>query len=547
MKLRIQSVFILIVLFGVVLIAQTPDWQWAKKFGETSYDYGYGITVDNAGNSYITGMYSDKSMSPGRTGNVFIAKVDASGELVGKIKAGGAGYDYGYGITIDNDGYNYIIGRFSGTASFGTTSLTSNGEGDIFVAKALMYSSSGSIFWATKAGGIAEDMARGIKLDNNGNIYVTGSFEGTATFGSDSVTSNGGKDIFVAKMDANGNWLWVTKASGIGEDEGYGITTDNVGNSYITGQFETSAMFGSDSVTSNGKDIFVAKINTNGDWNWVIKAGGYSEDKGTGIELDDSGNCYVTGYFKSTETIFGSDTLNSNSAWSDIFVAKINDNGIWQWATKAGGNDPDKGYGIALGSNGDIFITGEFGSTAFFGSGSLVSNGYGNVFVAKINNSGVWQWEKGVISTSIYAKHKGNGIAVKNTDNCFITGQFESSVSFASDSLTSSGYYDMFVAKLGLPVSVEKEILPSEFALNQNYPNPFNPVTTIEYNLPNNEFVSLLIYNINGQLVKTLISQKQEIGNHKIQFDGSNFASGIYIYKLQTGNFVDVKKLVLMK
>ena len=105
----------------------------------------------------------------------------------------------------------------------------------------------------------------------------------------------------------------------------------------------------------------------------------------------------------------------------------------------------------------------------------------------------------------------------------------------------------LIVEVFDIPTGVTDNQIPMEFALRQNYPNPFNPVTTIEYTIPQNKFVSLQIYNIKGQLVKTLVSQKQEIGKHSIQFDGNNFASGIYIYKLQAGNFVDVKKLVLMK
>ncbi|MEA1987002.1 MAG: T9SS type A sorting domain-containing protein [Candidatus Marinimicrobia bacterium] len=109
-----------------------------------------------------------------------------------------------------------------------------------------------------------------------------------------------------------------------------------------------------------------------------------------------------------------------------------------------------------------------------------------------------------------------------------------------------SGTYS-FIAGDSINVGIVENTLPQDFLLKQNYPNPFNPQTTIEYSLPKNEFVNLQIFNLKGQLVKTLISKQQKVGNYSVVFDGSNFASGIYVYKLQAGNFVDVRKLILIK
>ncbi|MCB5245750.1 MAG: SBBP repeat-containing protein, partial [Candidatus Cloacimonetes bacterium] len=174
-------------------------------------------------------------------------------------QAGGIGNDYGRSITIDSSGNSYITGYFYGTASFGSTTLTTTGSGavDIFVAK---LDSSGNWLWAKQAGGNNWDVGFGIATDSSGNSYVTGFFAESASFGSTTLTSSGGEDIFVAKLDSSGNWLWAKQAGGTGLDIGYGIATDSSGNSYVTGFFAESASFGSTTLTSSGgEDIFVAK------------------------------------------------------------------------------------------------------------------------------------------------------------------------------------------------------------------------------------------------------------------------------------------------
>ena len=223
--------------------------------------------------------------------------------------------------------------------------------------------------WARNAGGSSSDYCNSIAVDVNGNSYVTGSFQGSATFGSTTLTTVGYDDIFVAKLDSNGNWLWARNAGGSSPDFGYGIAVDASGNSYVTGYFGgTTATFGSTTLTTNGGyDIFVAKLDSNGNWLWARNAGGGNPDFGYGIAVDASGNTYVTGYIQSTTANFGSNTL-TNSGSNDIFVAKLDSNGNWVWAKNAGGTKNDYGQGIAIDANGNSYITGYFDTSATFGS-----------------------------------------------------------------------------------------------------------------------------------------------------------------------------------
>ena len=213
--------------------------------------------------------------------------------------------------------------------------------------------------WATRTGGISHDYCFGISVDADGNSYITGKFKGTATFGDDSITSSGLDDIFVAKLDTDGNWQWAKQAGGSYYDWGEGISVDTDGNSYVTGWFEGTAFFGADSLTSSedqDDDIFVAKLDADGNWLWVKGAGGIADDDGRGISIDAAGNSYITGIFKETAT-FGAFTLTSID-YFDVFVAKLGTDGNWQWAEQVGGPGADFSNGISLDADGNSYVAG---------------------------------------------------------------------------------------------------------------------------------------------------------------------------------------------
>jgi len=537
---------------NIVLIAQTPEWQWAAQAGGFEWDAGMAISLDDAGNSYVTGFFRETatfgsySLTSSDNWDIFVAKIDTDGNWLWATQASGSSFDEGYALTIDDAGNSYVTGSFWDIATFGSYSLTSSGISDIFVAK---IDGSGNWQWATKAGGTSEDEGYEITIDDVGNSYVTGYFRETSTFGSFTLTSNGYGDIFVAKMNANGNWLWATQGGGSSFDVGHGITVDNAGNSYVTGWFRDYATFGSYFLISNSTDIFVAKIDGSGNWQWATKAGGSNVDVGYGITIDDDRNSYVTGRFKGTAT-FGSYSLTC-SVNNDIFVAKMDADGSWQWATRAGGTDYDCGDGITIDSTRNIYVTGYFAGTATFGSYSLISSGYSDIFVAKMDANGNWLWatQAGGIDTD-----KGYGITIDDAENSYVTGSFWDIATFGSYSLTSNGTWDIFIAKLNCTLSVENEISPTVNSLS-NYPNPFNPCTTISFSTTEHtESTDIIIYNIKGQKIRTFQIPQSAIHNqNSVVWDGTDnnnkpVSSGIYFYRLINDvNKSDVKKMLLLK
>ena len=361
-------------------------WLWAVRAGSNDGDLEQGvhIAVDEYSNAYVTGLFIGKATFGSKTikssgsYDIFVAKLNPEGKWLWAVKAGSTSEDSGDGIAVDSEGNAYLTGFISGTAAFGPHTLTSSGGWDIIAAK---LDPSGNWLWATSAGGAGRDGGNSIDVDKAGNAYLTGHFDGTAALGAHTLTSNGGSDIFAAKLDPAGNWLWAAKAGGV---SGASIAVDKAGNAWLTGRYYGTATIGSHTLTSRGGwDIFAAKLDPTGNWLWAVKAGSTSEDFGNGIAVDSAGNAYLTGEFSGTAT-FGTHTLISSGGY-DIFAAKLDPTGNWLWAVKAGGSGSDSGYGIAVNDDGKAYLTGSFEENASFDAHTLSSNGHSDIFAAKLS------------------------------------------------------------------------------------------------------------------------------------------------------------------
>ena len=235
-------------------LVQAQELDWAKRVGGVQ---GNDVETDSAGNSYMTGLFegtttfgageaTETTLTSAGDFEIIVAKHDPNGALLWAKRAGGTGLDWGFALAIDGAGNSYVTGRFTGTATFDSTVMTTAGSDDIFVAK---YDSSGALVWARRAGGSSTDEGRGIAIDSAGNSYVSGFFAGNATFGlgdanQTTLTSAGSLDVFVAKYDPNGELVWARGAGGSSSDDGFEIATDGAGNGYVTGRFGGTATFG---------------------------------------------------------------------------------------------------------------------------------------------------------------------------------------------------------------------------------------------------------------------------------------------------------------
>jgi hypothetical protein len=541
--------------FMVNLSAQSPVWQWAKKAGGPQADYCYSIAADNAGNKYITGCFSGTAAFGSTTltgfgmADIYVAKIDGEGNWLWAKKAGGVNDDYGYSIVVDNADNIYVTGYFKATAAFGSTNLTSNGEEDIFVAK---LDNNGNWLWAYKAGGTSNDVGNNLAVDNVGNVFIAGYFGGSIAFGSTNLTSSGGLDVFVCKMDTNGNWLWAKRGGGEYNEWVSGVSVDSSGNVIVTGAFCATATFNNTSLTVVGfgdTDNFIVKLDTGGSWLWVKQTEGPGYWDGClDIATDNEGFIYITGGFYDTIT-FGTITLTSSGA-TDVYVAKMDSSGNWLWARRGGGTEGSQSSAIVIGSN-NIYITGDFNGSASFGSSTVVCIGNADTFVAELDASGNWIWAK-----------RGGGVSSEDIDVdaegfVYTTGTlWGNNATDTFDSITITGItgYDIFVAKLGNVVGINDDLNAQTTDINvlAASPNPFSLETTIRYNVKNSSLVNIAIYNLKGEKVRTLVSENKANGFYKTVWNGRDdngnaVSSGVYLYRMQADGMVSTQRMLLVK
>ncbi|NBV14813.1 MAG: hypothetical protein EBS07_12230 [Sphingobacteriia bacterium] len=232
----------------------------------------------------------------------------------------------------------------------------------------------------------------GITRDATGNIYVTGYMNGSVTFGSTTITSAGSDDIFIAKYTSAGVLSWVQRIGGGAVDQGFGIATDPSGNVLVTGYFTGLVNFGGVSLTAAFYDAFALKLDPTGTVLWAKKGGGSSTDYGSGITSDASGNVYVTGYVYGNGTsTFGGLSATGYGAY-DLFVIKYNSTGTEQWLRIGGGVNSDRGYGICTDVAGNVIVTGIFAATATFSTQTLTALGMQDILLLKYTSAGSLVW-----------------------------------------------------------------------------------------------------------------------------------------------------------
>ena len=310
--------------------------------------------------------------------------------------------DYAYGISKFSDGSSIITGSFHNTVTFGSTTLTASGVGsarplDGFVAK---IDSNGNFLWTKQLGGPENDVGRSVSTLSDGSSIITGYFKGAANFGDITLNSSGDADIFITKVDSNGNFLWATQAgSASGRDGAYSIKAFSDGSSIITGNIQESASFGDTTLRGDGTSGgFIAKLDSDGNFLWATEAG-----TGWAASTLSDGSSIITGTFPGSQT-FGGTTLSSDG-WSDIFITKVDDNGNFLWAKQAGGARANTSYGISTLSDGSSIITGNVEGSASFGDITLTSLEYNtkSIHIAKLDSNGNFLWATGGSHFSGYA------------------------------------------------------------------------------------------------------------------------------------------------
>lgn len=462
--------------------------QWIQRYDYGASDIAQAIVVDKPGNVYVTG-YSYDGASP----DFATIKYNSSGvqQWVHRYNGTGNGADYPTAMTIDTAGEIYVTGYSIGTG----------GNFDYVTIK--FTSSSSTPLWIKKYIGAANstDQPYGITVDNSGNVYVTGGSIGAGT----------GFDYLTIKYNSLGLQQWEQRYNGPGNDydASSSVAVDNSGNVYVAG---SSVGSGTD------RDCATIKYNSSGLMQWIQRYNGFANlgDYGGKLILDNTGNVYVSG----STTWAGPGT--------DYLTIKYSSAGVQEWMQRYNGpqNGDDFPTSMAVDKYGSVYVT---------GSSIGASN---DIETIKYNSSGVQQWEQRYNGTANFID-LAKSIAVDKSGNVYITGY--------SDFVANNS--DIITIKYTQPVGINtiSSIVPSEFSLGQNYPNPFNPATNIQFDMLKGDFVTVKIFDVLGKEIENLIDEYKPAGSYMISYDAGQLKSGVYFYRMETKDFTETKKMILVK
>ena len=343
-------------------------------------------------------------------------------------------------VAVDSKGDIVITGAFAGTITLGETALTSAGGFDIFVAK---LDPGGKVIWAQSFGDQFDESGNGVAIDSSGNVAITGDFKGTVNLGGEVLASAGSEDIFVAMLDQAGKHLWSKRFGDIAYQSGRSIAADSSGNVAVLCTVEGSTSFGGSSLaTAGGADVALAKLNPGGNHLYSKIFGGPSADSASEIVIDSKSNITITGSFSGAAT-FGGASLVSAGGF-DVFLGRFNDAGIHLWSKAFGDAADQTGRSVDVDFMGNIVLTGAFLGTIDFGGGPLQSQGGEDVFVAKLDDMGLGIWSKAFGDP---AQQIGRAIVTDAAGNIVLTGSLSGSADFGGGPITSAGLSDVFLAK----------------------------------------------------------------------------------------------------
>jgi hypothetical protein len=286
----------------------------------------------------------------------------------------------------------------------------------------------------------------GIAVDSSGNVFVHGTFTGTGTFGAITITGYSYTDLFVAKLDNSGAWQWAVPAGGTSYDYSKRIAVDSTGNAYVTGVTHNGS-FGAYTLAGSWLG-YIAKIDTNGTWQWATNYLGYAPNTIPDITVDSNDYIYALGTVYGNVTA-GTFTFTCNHM--DIFVGKLDIGGNWLGYYRSSGSAPEYSSAITTANDGSIYVSGYFYTqlgAPLFGTYTPAPYGVMTICIAKISNAGSWAWALSAGTGGSSQSSRCNSLDTDSTGNLYLTGAFDGTGTFGTASLVSAGGTDVYVASI---------------------------------------------------------------------------------------------------
>ncbi len=417
---------------------------WSRRFGNSSQQNPNGVAVDPDGNIVLFGSSSgvmDFGGPPISGLGGFLAKLDGDGNhLWSKTFASASIPPTGRAMTVDRYGNVFLVGDMTSPTDFGGGTLTPSGSADVFLVK---LDSDGNHLWSKRFGDASLQLGWSVVADIGGNVIVVGEHAGTIDFGGAPLTAPTQINGFVAKLDPDGNHVWSRTIGNAGPMNLRDITTDSSNNVILTGYFFGSLDLGAGPMVSAGQaDAFVVKYDALGNLVWSKRFGGTGGESSIGLATDGQGDIAFVGQHTAPAD-FGGGTLPSEGG-GDVYVVKLDPAGNHLWSKSFGDAAKQAPLDIASDPAGCFMINGIYQGTVDFGGNPLVSAGDDDVFLVKLGIDGEHLWSHGFGDAE---RQVGHGVSSDADGNVVLTGDLRLSIDFGGGPLTSAGDYDVFLAK----------------------------------------------------------------------------------------------------
>ncbi len=510
---------------------------WQETYGGPGTEYATCIINTFDGGFAVTGYTNSYGYGDF---DICLLKLHHDGSLQWVKIFGGEEEDIANCIIQSPDSGYVIVGS---TKSYGM-----GYREDMYIVK---LNSHGEFQWSKTIGGTGLDIAYSLKQTTDGGFIVVGYSEisySPLVYG-----------LMIAKISENGTIEWTKIADNVGlgllypsviqtTDGGFGIasTIHSVIGSY---------------------DICFIKTNNTGmlQWSWVI--GGANEEEAVSVCQTGDNGFAISGY----SNTFG-------AGYPDLYLVKISNVGTLEWTRTIGGNNDDYGFSVINSMDGSFTIAGECFS---YGLGEI------DMYIVKLDSRGRLLWNKTIggsdydFMRSMVVDSDGGYVAVGRNSLLSPSDMFilktDSIGNTCANTTTPVPHIDSGGTLLKIPVNIHNitttvmssvpnisswgeisnlcltglspnsGIIPKYFSLHQNYPNPFNPVTKINFDLPKQSNAKIIIYDLLGREVTTLVNEQLKPGSYSVDWDASGYASGVYFYSLITEGFTETKKMVLIK
>ena len=431
-----------------------PTTAWVTVGAGPDRERAYDVAVDPSGAAYVAGEFPATLNWTGLSGvpscgcnTSFVARLSSAGTPGWVLTPGGVGLNKSSAnAVVAHSGGAVLVGIFNRKPVYGATTLSARGETDAFVARV---TSSGGYAWAVSAGGTEEDRADAVTVDSAGNIYVAGKFKKTATFGTTTLTSAGGSDLFVARLNAAGVFQWAVRAGGTGMDEySTAVAALGGGDIALAGRFQGKATFGGTTLTGAGKwDMVVARLDgKTGAFRWAKGAAVDSgpAPKSPALASGPSGSVLVSAGFTGTVDVGGQRRKAAGSR--DTLVARFDTAGAVQWVTAVGDKGASvDGHDLVVEGQGGVVVVGSLTGSATLAGAKLKAAGSRDVLVVGLSAGGVVAWAESAggasadLATSV-SRHAGGALLV--------AGTFAGTARFGTHTVKAQALDDIFVWKL---------------------------------------------------------------------------------------------------